>query len=686
MRCLFKSYFAALLLAALLLAALFVGCADTRNTAETPSREPIKVLYQAGEIKAASDEAFKKAEEELSALAQLPAADRADIQKSLLTFERILGDLDARVLVLTAIGDVATDAAVREESFTCYEAYGSFTKKLYTRKELYEAVKEAAPGNDDEARLLDHHRKRFEKSGLALDDEKRTELTTALSTLSNRETQFNKNIADDQTSVQFTAAELQGVPQGYLDGFSKTADGAKYIVTTEYLNYAGVMTYAQNAETRRKMMLAYYQVGGQANVALLGEAVDARQEIARLVGYAHWGDYQTDGRMARTAKTAIDMQNALKTKIKPRFDADMQRMLEAKKAAVAGATQLEAWDASYYGRIIQAEEFSYDEEAIKEYFPMDVVFDGLFGICGELFGIRIEEVKDAVVWDGAVKLYALRDQESGAILGYFYVDPYPRDGKYDWFATSIFRNGRRLADGTYQKPVAMFLGNFIPRPDGQPPLLSPDDVETVFHEFGHVLHATLTKAPYTSWGLYSVAWDFVELPSQLLQFFARDKKILRRVSGHYQDKGSKIPDGLLNQIETAAAFNLGYGYLKQIWLGILDMTLHTSETKLDPTAACDTLYSDMLGMTLPNGNLFVAGFAHLMGGYDAGYYSYIWSEVYAWDVLAEFQKTDFAGAATGRRYRQTILERGAGGDPLDLVTEFLGRAPNDSAFNRWLGI
>jgi thimet oligopeptidase len=152
---------------------------------------------------------------------------------------------------------------------------------------------------------------------------------------------------------------------------------------------------------------------------------------------------------------------------------------------------------------------------------------------------------------------------------------------------------------------------------------------------------------YTSWALYSVAWDFVELPSQLLQFFARDKKILSRVSGHYQDKSRKIPDELLNQLQTATTFNLGYGYLKQIWLSILDMTLHTSETKLDPTATCDTLYKDMLGMARPKGDLFLAGFAHLMGGYDAGYYSYIWSEVYALDLLAEFQKTGFAGVATG---------------------------------------
>ncbi len=672
--------------AVLFLTALSIGCGGSPAPLEAPSREPVQLLYQAGEVRAAYDAAIGKAEDELAILAQLPASDRTDSEKSLLRFEQILGDLDDRVLAVTALSYFGTDAVVRAESFACAAEYSSFSKILYTRSDIYQAVRDAIPRDDNEKQLLQYHRKRFEKSGLALDDAKRSELTAALSTVSGKEKQFNKNIADDQTVVEFTTEELAGVPQDYLDSFAKTADGTKYALTPEYQNYAGVVKYAQSAATRQKMMLAYHQVGGSANIALLSEAIDARRKIANLAGYATWGDYQTDGRMAGTAQTAMDMLNGLKTQLTPRFNTDMQKIREAKEADVGGAATLDSWDVPYYANKIKLRDYSYDTEALKEYFPLDGVLDGLFAICGELFGIQIEEVKDAVVWDKAVKLYVTRDRASLSILGYFYLDLYPREGKDNWFSTGALLNTRLLGDGTFQKPVAIFLGNFVPRINDQPPLLEQYDVETVFHEFGHVLHVILSRVPYSSLSGYNIPWDYAELPSQMLQFFARDRLILSRVSGHYQDRSKKIPEAMLNQLVSANTFNLGYGYAMQIWQSMLDMTLHTSDIPLDPTATCNATFKDFLGMELPAGDLFMAGFGHLMDGYDAGYYGYIWAEVYAWDVLAEFQKTNFASPAVGKRYREAILERGAIRNPAELLRDFLGRQSDDAAFRKWLGI
>lgn len=671
-------------LAVLFLAVLGAGCSSSAPP-EAPSREPVKILYQAGEVRSAYDAAIRKAEEELASLAQLPATDRTDTDKTLLKFERILGDLDDRVLAATTLSYFAIDAAVRAESFACAAEYSSFVKILYTRNNIYQTLKDAIPRDDDERQLLKYHRGRFEKSGLALDDARRSELTAALSTVSDKEKKFNKNIADDQTTIEFTAEELTGVPQDYLDSFAKTADGTKYVVTPEYQNYIGVVTYAQSTATRQKMMLAYDRIGGPANIALLGEAIDARRKIANLAGYASWGDYQTDGRMAGTAKTVLDMLNGLRDQIKPRFDADMQKMREAQQADIGPAT-LESWDVPYYAENIKLRDYSYDTEALKEYFPLEGVLDGLFSICGGLFGIQIEEVKDAVVWDKAVSLYAVRDRASMSILGYFYLDLYPREGKDDWFSTGALLNGRLLSKGAYQKPVAIFLGNFIRRTSDQPVLLEQWDVETVFHEFGHVLHVILTRVPYSSLSGYNAPWDYVELPSQMLEFFPRDRNILRRISGHYQQRSKKIPEEMLNQLDAANRFNLGYGYYGMLWKSILDMQLHTSASPLDPMATCNTIFNDIMGMELPVGNLYLAGFGHLMDGYDAGYYSYIWSEVYAWDVLAEFQKTNFASAEVGERYRRAILERGAIRDPSELLKDFLGREPNDTAFRKWLGI
>ncbi len=673
------------LLAVLFLTVLIAACSSPLPP-EVPSREPVRLLYQAGEVVSAYDAAIRKAEDELATLAQLPAPDRTSMEKSLLRFEQILGDLDDRVLAVTSLCYFGTNAVVREESFACAAEYSSFIKILYTRSDIYQAVRDAIPRDDDEKQLLKYHRKRFEKSGLALDDAKRNELTAALSAVSDKERQFSKNIADDQTTVEFTAAELTGVPQNYLDSFAKTSDGTKYIVRPEYQNYVCVVTYAHSAATRQKMMLAYHQVGGPANITLLSEAIDARRKIASLAGYASWGDYQTDGRMAGTAKTAVDMLNGLKTEIKPRFDTDMQKMREAKGADFGGAATLDLWDTPYYAKKIKKKDYSYDTEALKEYFPLDGVLDGLFGICGELFGIQIEEVKDAAVWDRAIKLYATRDLASLRILGYFYLDLYHREGKDNRFFMSALLNARLLSDGTYQKPVAIFLGNFVRRVGDQPPLLEQWEVETVFHEFGHVLHVILSRVPYSSLSGYNVPWDYGELPSQMLEFFARDRKILSRVSGHYQERSKKVSEEMLNQLAAVNTFNLSYRYYEKIWQSLVDMTLHTSAIPLDPTATCNTMFKDTLGMELPAGDLFMAGFGHLMGGYDAGYYSYIWSEVYAWDVLAEFQKTNFGSAEIGAKYRRAILERGAIRDPSDLLKDFLGRAPNDGAFRKWLGI
>ncbi|WP_197463670.1 M3 family metallopeptidase [Desulfuromonas sp. DDH964] len=659
------------------------GCGENGSRQETASREPLQVVYQPGEITSAAAAAMDQAAAELDALSRLVVASRSG--GALLRFEAILGALDGRMLVLTSMGDVATDAAVRQESFAARDTYESFLASVYTRNDLFQAISQTVPADENERQLLAYHRQRFTKGGLGLDAAQQGELVAALATIDSKESQFQQNIANDQTTLQFTSQELLGVPPADLARLPTTTSG-DYLVTTEYQNFDLVVKYAHDPETRRRMMLAYSQIGGQANIDLLSAAIAARQQSARLLGYTNWGDYQTDGRMARTSAAAMALLNRIAGELAPRFATDMQAMLAAKQGADPGAGQLDSWDIPYYAQKVQAQQYSYDEAATKEYFSLDGVFAGLLDLCRELFGIRLAAVEGAVVWDPSVQLYALRDDRSDALLGYVYLDLYPRDGKYDWFATGVLRDGRLLDDGRLQKPVTLLIGNFIRGANGEPPLLTPFDVETLFHEFGHVLQLTLSKAPYTSLSGYHSPMDYIEIPSQLLQFFARDRELLRRISGHYLDQNRKIPDPLLDAALASASFNLGYNYTRQIWQSEVDMTLHTAATPLDPTATCNALHRELLGIDLPAGNLYLAGFGHLMGGYDAGYYGYLWGEVYAWDLLSEFQQTGFADPQVGRRYRQAILESGASRDPSELITDFLGRPATDAAFYRWVGI
>jgi thimet oligopeptidase len=349
------------------------------------------------------------------------------------------------------------------------------------------------------------------------------------------------------------------------------------------------------------------------------------------------------------------------------------------------ATKIDEWDIRYYSYQLKKETYSVDDEKIREYFPAEVVMKGIFEVYSQLLGVTFIEVLGAEVWAEGVKLYQIVDVKDQRLIGYFYLDMIPRDLKYDHFAAFPLISARVLPNGQYSRPVASIVGNFNPPSDGKPSLLNHYEVETAFHEFGHIMHQTLTTAPYASLSGSNVAQDFVEAPSQMLENWVWNAGILSQLSSHYKT-GEKLPKALLDGMLKADDFNKGYLNSRQLTFGLFDMAIHTTDGPVDVTEVYKQTFRDVIGLEPIETSHFPASFGHLMGGYDAGYYGYMWSLVYAQDMFTRFEQGGLLSPQVGADYRTWILEKGSMIDAIEVVRGFLGREPNSDAFYRMLGI
>lgn len=642
---------------------------------QTVVKSIIKYDYAAGEITKLCTDAIEKLNEKLK-----------NQVKNAYDLEWALADFNDEVSVLTFMGYVNLNEKLRAEGSTCEENYNKTFVDVFTRRELYEAVKSTRTSNASEKRIVSELKRSFESNGMSLSDEKLAEFKALKSELASLEAKFAKNLNENKSAVEFTAKELTGVSKEFLKRLKKNKSG-KYIATTKSTDFIQVMENAKNPMTRKKMLMAYDNREAEVNTELLEKAVQLRSKIALLMGYKQWADYRIDGRMAKNSKAALNLLTDLREKLGKRLDADLDVLLSAKKTMEDQSAQsLNAWDIRYFAYQVKKRDYNLDDEVIREYFPKDTVMAGLFEVYSTLFNVYFEEVKDASVWAPEVKLYAVREKSNKSIVSYFYTDLVPREGKYGHAAAFPLISGRVMKQGYYSQPVASIVANFTPPANGKPSLLTHDEVETLFHEFGHIMHQTLTKAPYAYLSGSSTAQDFVEAPSQMLENWVWDAKMLHNISGHYTDSSKKLPDELIAKMIAAKDFNQGYFYSRQLLLGLTDMTMHTTNQPVDVTSLFQKLHQEILHFPTVEGSHFCASFGHLMGGYDAGYYGYLWSEVFAADMFTAFSKNGILDEQTGLKYRRAILEKGNMQDPIELITEFLGRKPNNEAFLKKLGL
>jgi thimet oligopeptidase len=656
------------------------------NPAPAPGQEtvsPITTHYSPWEITRLGTAAYDTANTSLTMIAALPPEKRT-FENTVLAFDTAMGDYTDAVYPMTLMGYVYPDAQVASEGMALEEASAVFSNDVYTRRGLYQALKGQTPRTPEELRLYTLTIRNFEKNGLKLPDDRLAKVRQMNDELSALEVRFSTNLNNDNTTLEFSEPDLAGVPASSVAAFEKTLQGT-YRVTMKYPDYAAVMTYADRGATRKAMYLAYYTRQAAANTALLEEAIALRQEIAHELGYPTWADYKTDGRMAKNASNVMAFLDSVKQPLQEKSRKEYAELLALKQGSDPSATMLEPWDIAYLQEKLKAQRYAYDENEVKEYFPVDGTIGGVFSIYGELFGIRFEEVQDAPVWSPGVRLYRITNQSDSVTIGYLYLDLYPREGKYSHFATFPVRNGR-MKDGRYLVPVTAIIGNFPAPADGKPGLLTMYDVETIFHEGGHAMHTLLTTVPYGTQSGFNTEWDFVETPSQTLEEWTWDPEVLTPLSGCPANASEKIPANLRDKIIAVRDVGAGYDYSTMLAKSYEDMEFHMAEGPVDTRAVYARIYKDMTGLSLPDEIHQPASFGHLMGGYDAGYYGYLWSKVYAMEITGEFKRDGMTNRTTGLRFRQEVLSQGNMQDGTVLLQNFLGREPGPGAFYERLGI
>ena len=643
--------------------------------------------YQAQDLAPAEAEARVKLEKDLAALIAIPQAERT-FENTIMGYERAFDNYGNALGMSGFLSYVSTDKQFRDAANDLQMQISQYMVDVATRRDVYKAIREYTDTNPRldpvQAKLVKEMLIGFKNSGMDLNDADLEKFKALNKEKAEYIIKFDKNIQEYKDPLAVTQEQLRGLGEDYIQKLSKTDDG-KYLVTLDYPDYVPFMQNADDEQARKELEFKFNRRGGQENVELLEKTLTLRREIARLLGYKNHAELRLEDRMAKNPKTVMAFLKDLQKKLKPLGKKEDKEMIAYKNSKTGkNSRTLYSWESGYWSNKFRKENLELDSEKIKEYFPSQVVIDGMLDLFGGVFGITFEPV-DIPVWHPDVKAFKIKDKASGELVAYFYMDLYPREGKYKHAACFGLVEGEEKQDGTYQIPFVAIVAN-LNKPSGDTPsLLKHSEVETLFHEFGHVLHNALTKAKYSAFSGTSVSWDFVEAPSQMLERWAWDPQVLKKISKHYQT-GESLPDDLIKRMIAAKNFGAGGMYLRQDFFAQYDMTLHTADTTPDTTKLYFELTKKIRGLPLTKGTIPQASFGHIMGGYDAGYYGYLWSEVIAEDFFGEFKKNGIFNPETGLKFRREILEKGGTLDEEKMVENFLGRPADNKPFLKSIGL
>lgn len=643
--------------------------------------------YRAQDLAPAEAEARVKLEKDLAALIAIPQEDRT-FENTIMGYERAFDNYGNALGMSGFLSYVSTDKQFRDAANDLQMQISQYMVDVATRRDVYKAIREYTDTNPRldpvQAKLVKEMLIGFRNSGMDLNDADLEKFKALNKEKAEYIIKFDKNIQEYKDPLAVTQEQLRGLGEDYIQKLSKTDDG-KYLVTLDYPDYVPFMQNADDEQARKELEFKFNRRGGQENVELLEKTLTLRREIARLLGYKNHAELRLEDRMAKNPKTVMSFLKDLQKKLKPLGKKEDKEMIAYKNSKTGkNSRTLYSWESGYWSNKFRKENLELDSEKIKEYFPSQVVIDGMLDLFGGVFGITFEPV-DIPVWHPDVKAFKIKDKASGELVAYFYMDLYPREGKYKHAACFGLVEGEEKQDGTYQIPFVAIVAN-LNKPSGDTPsLLKHSEVETLFHEFGHVLHNALTKAKYSAFSGTSVSWDFVEAPSQMLERWAWDPQVLKKISKHYKT-GEALPDDLIKRMIAAKNFGAGGMYLRQDFFAQYDMTLHTADTTPDTTKLYFELTKKIRGLPLTKGTIPQASFGHIMGGYDAGYYGYLWSEVIAEDFFGEFKKNGIFNPETGLKFRREILEKGGTLDEEKMVENFLGRPADNKPFLKSIGL
>jgi thimet oligopeptidase len=571
------------------------------------------------------------------------------------------------------LSSVHPDKAVRDAAEPCLQKFTTLNTDLFQSEKLFRRVEAARPANPRQAKLRKDLLEGFEDSGAALPPEKRARAKAIFDELEELRQAYDRNVRDDPTKVTFTPAEMEGLPEAYLAARQKDAQG-NYVLGLDYPSYFPFMTRAKSGAARERYYRAKLREGGEANLGLLEKIFALRKELAALYGLPSFAAYALRHRMVRDPQTVEKFLGQVHDAVGPLEKKEVDELAAEKARDVhpegtggtpPAETRVERWDISYYQDKLRRARYAVDKEAMRRYFPTDKAIAFTMLVSQRLYGVKFREAKVAS-WHPDVRYFDVVDGKTGRFIGGFYLDLYPREGKYNHAAAFPIRGASRLAHRT---PLAALVTNF--NREG----LDPDELETMMHEFGHVLHNVLSEADYNPDAGTAVKQDFVEAPSQMFQEWARREEPLAL----FREVCAECPQLThedIGRLEAAHRYGMGILYARQWLYATFDMAL--SVDPRPPLAVWKALEAATpLGHV--EGTMFPASFSHIASNYAAGYYGYMWSEVLALDMLSAFGN-DLLDPKVGARYRKTILSQGGQREETDMVRDFLGREPSSDAF------
>ena len=619
--------------------------------------------------------------------------------------DRLTEPLDYAMGVVRHLEAVATYPELRAALNAAQPEVSSFYSGIPLHAGLWNAIKACAadPGSaalpGERQRFLKKTVESFRRHGADLDPAGKKRLEEIDVELTQLTTRFGENVLDSTNAFDLAITDeqkLAGLPPTAIaaarqSASSKGLEGWRF--TLQAPDYVVLLTYLDDASIRRQFYDAYSvraTTGAWDNRPALRRILELRQEKARLLGFRDFADFVLEDRMAHTGTRALEFLEDLKAKTERRFREENRELLEFRRSLEGPtAPELQPWDVGYYAEKQRAALYHFDEEELRPFFSLDRVVAGLFDLVGRLYGIQVTEEKDVLGWDPQVRYYQMRDAD-GSLLGGFYADWYPRENKRGGAWMDSLITGGPRADG-FHPHLGLICGNLTPPIGGKPALLTHREVETIFHEFGHLLHHMLSRVEIRSLAGTNVAWDFVELPSQIMENWCWEREALDLFARHWQT-GEAIPEDLFQKMRRARTFRAANAQMRQLGFGFIDLLLHVRyvpERDGDPIAYTRALLQQFSPAPLPEGHAMIAAFTHLFAnpvGYGAGYYSYKWAEVLDADAFTRFRDTGIFSRETGTSFRVNILSKGDSEDPAELYRRFMGREPDPAALLQRSGL
>jgi thimet oligopeptidase len=639
-----------------------------------------------GEIESGVDRAIADAEAVVTEIVSV--SGERTFENTLRPLDRIADILAHAFTDYAFMGYVHTDKDVRDAAKEAEAKTMKWASDVYFRDDLDEAVR-AYAATDGAAALQGEHRRLLEfvlrdlrRAGHELDAGTRKRVQELTQREIELGVKFQQNIDEWDDWILVSRDDLEGLPDVYIDGLEVDEETGKHKVTIAYPEMFPFLENSPRRELREELRFKFNTVAIEENRKLLEEALDIRQEIAEAFDLPTWAHHRLELRMARSPERVKEMYAELKEPLTAAAGDELAAvswLLEAD----TGDTRVQQWDWAYYDNRQRKTDFGVDNFEVAQYFPLPQVLEGMFQLTSEMFGITFVEITDFETWHPDVQLFSLQEAETGEEIGRFYLDLFPREGKFGHAAEFPLVRSRLLEDGSYQSPTCAMVANFTKPTKETPSLLQHGEVVTLFHEFGHVLHQNLGRTELATFSGTETERDFVEAPSQIMEHWTWRADVLTRFARHHET-GEPIPTELVDQLVAARNLNKAVFQLRQMQYGWWDQEIHAG-----PDRDLDAIYtagSEITMLPPHEGTFALASFGHIMGGYDASYYGYMWAEVFGDDMFSRFEAEGVTNPEVGRDYRNKVLSRGGSWDANEMLVDFLGREPNNEAFLRKLGI